>query len=299
MTAEHRTPTWGSVVIPAHNEATVLPRLLTTLRPAVDSGALEVIVVANGCADDTADVARSFPRVRVEELAEGSKIAALNRGDEVARAFPRIYIDADVEIPLETLRRLCVALDGSAGPHGPLAGSPPSFRDTEGCHPLVRACFRARARAVGQDGAHLWGAGCYALSERGRRRFDRWPDVTGDDYWIDRMFTAEEKVETTGEPVRVRAPRTPAALLNIMARVHRGNHAIDSDVQATRAAADTASTTSSTVRALVASVRGPRSLLDAASFASFTLAGRILARRRAHERSAGAWERDDSTRAAR
>lgn len=297
MSLEKSTP-WGSVVIPAHNEAAVLPRLLKLLAPALREGSIEMVVVANGCTDDTADIARAYSGVVVEELTQGSKIAALNRGDEVATAFPRVYLDADVMIPLETLRRLCEALDGPRAAGSPLAGRPRAVDDTDAAHPLVRASYRARRRAVGRDSVHLWGAGCYALSEQGRRRFERWPPVTGDDYWIDQMFAPEEKVETPGEPVRVQAPRTPAALVNVMARVHRGNASVNSDAQLSSGAGH-AVTTGSTLRALAASVRGPRTFADAAAFTTFTVAGRLLARRRARHAAAPSWERDDSTRTPR
>ena len=44
--------------------------------------AIELIVVANGCTDDTARVAASVdPRVVVVEMPQASKIAALNAGE--------------------------------------------------------------------------------------------------------------------------------------------------------------------------------------------------------------------------
>ena len=89
-----------SVVIPAHDEERVLPRLLASLADP----RLEVIVVANGCRDATADIARTAG-VRVVELAEGSKVAALDAGDEAATLFPRAYLDADIQILAKTLAK--------------------------------------------------------------------------------------------------------------------------------------------------------------------------------------------------
>ena len=84
------------MIIPAHNEASVIARTLAPLAAAAASGALEVIVVCNACTDRTArDLAppRSFAGVTVVEIAEASKTAALNAGDSggrhLAAALPR------------------------------------------------------------------------------------------------------------------------------------------------------------------------------------------------------------------
>ena len=58
-----------SVVIPAHNEGRVIRRLLEQPVNGADLGEMDIIVVANGCTDDTAEVAASFgPAVRVLTL---------------------------------------------------------------------------------------------------------------------------------------------------------------------------------------------------------------------------------------
>ena len=49
-----------SVIIPAHNEERVISRLLEALTLGHTPGELEIIVVCNGCSDDTAGVARGF-----------------------------------------------------------------------------------------------------------------------------------------------------------------------------------------------------------------------------------------------
>src|SRR5688500_5793780 len=96
-----------SLVIPAHNEAAAIQRTLAEFVQLAQGGELEVIVVSNGCTDDTATRARAVGAwVRVLETPVGSKSLALNLGDHAATAFPRFYVDADVRISAESLRKI-------------------------------------------------------------------------------------------------------------------------------------------------------------------------------------------------
>ncbi|WP_116347785.1 glycosyltransferase family A protein [Alkalilimnicola ehrlichii] len=100
----------ASIIIPAHNEAAVIERTLRTVVPMLAEED-ELILVANGCTDDTAGIARRYePQVRVIETDVASKPHALNLGDQAARSFPRIYLDADIELKPEALPRLKAAL---------------------------------------------------------------------------------------------------------------------------------------------------------------------------------------------
>ena len=86
-----RSDAAGSVIIPAHDEAAVIARCLSSLFSEIDPAQLEVVVVCNGCSDGTPDVvtASGFP-VRVVEIPEASKMKALTAGDAAARSFPRV-----------------------------------------------------------------------------------------------------------------------------------------------------------------------------------------------------------------
>ena len=101
-----------SVIIPAHNEAQVLERCLHALLDGARAGELEVIVICNGCTDDSAAVVRRFGAgVKLIETPIASKIHALNLGDAAATTFPRFFIDGDVVLPLDALRRLARELE--------------------------------------------------------------------------------------------------------------------------------------------------------------------------------------------
>ena len=112
----------GSVIIPAHNEEASIGRCLSALLGSARPGEFEVIVVCNGCSDGTANAARAFgSMVRVVEIEVGSKIIALNLGNKAARFYPRLYLDADLELSTEAARALLLrrrirpALRPSAG----------------------------------------------------------------------------------------------------------------------------------------------------------------------------------------
>ena len=105
-----------SIVVPAHDEA-VIGRLLGALADGRSPGD-ELVVVCNGCTDRTAEVARGFPDVHVEELPSGGKPAALNAGDRCVSTFPRFYVDADVVTTSDSGSARRGAADGPWGRGG-------------------------------------------------------------------------------------------------------------------------------------------------------------------------------------
>jgi glycosyltransferase involved in cell wall biosynthesis len=209
-----------SVVMPAHNEGRVIRRTLTALTRGAADGEMEVIVVCNGCTDDTAAVARAFGGpVRVIETPVAGKIAALNLGDAAAQGFPRVYIDADVLLPLASLRKLAQRLE--AGPI--LAAAPrPSF-DVTGCAWSVRAYYDINGRLPSvREG--IGGSGVYALSQRGRGRFGAFPELTADDGFVRIQFSPEERETLMDCHSTVFAPQCLSDLIAIKTRSHFGSY---------------------------------------------------------------------------
>jgi len=266
-----------SVVIPAHNEATVIEHLLDRLDSGARLGHLDVIVVANGCTDETAAVARRH-RARVLELAEGSKTAALRAGDDAADTWPRFYIDADVEVAGDDLVTLAATL--STG-HPAVA---PSLRlDTSNSSRLVAAYHRIWI-ALPSVQRSLAGRGCFGMTEAGRERWGDWPDLTADDQFANQRFADDEKVIHPEVFTLVRPPSTVRGLINRKRRSHRGN----ADIEAGGGAAVTSST------AWIGVVRrNPRLIPDVPIYVTITLVVRVLALIDSR-RGATAWRTDDS-----
>jgi glycosyltransferase involved in cell wall biosynthesis len=211
----------ASVVIPAHNEERVLARALTTLLGGAEPGEIDVIVVANACTDSTAAVARSHG-VRVIETRVPGKPNALRLGDDAARGFPRIYLDADVDLSVDSLR---VLVDTLTQP-GVLATSPAPRYDLTDVRPSARRLHKVHELLMaGRRG--LAGAGVYCLNEAGHARVAPFPDVISDDGFVHRSFAPGERVVSTGASSVVRPTTTFGASLRRRVRVRQGNQELD------------------------------------------------------------------------
>ena len=91
-----------SIIIPAHNEAL---RIKHTLRDyashflAGDQGENEIIVVINGCSDNTEDIVREFSQtfnqIKIHKIAEKGKGLAVRAGMEMAEGDLLAFVDAD------------------------------------------------------------------------------------------------------------------------------------------------------------------------------------------------------------
>lgn len=274
----------AAVVVPAHDEASVLGRCLDVMQ----GHDVFVVVVPNGCHDDTADIARRRG-AEVVELAVGNKRAALNAGDAAVidaghGDVPRIYMDADITMTPSTFEALVAAISTDR----PIAAAPRVHFDTRRASPAVRA-FYDIYRELPYVRADMIGLGVYGLSPAGRARFAEFPDVLGDDLFVQRLFAPDERVVIDGT-FTVSVPRDLRSLLRVRTRVARGNaelHDLHEDDERF------ASSSGSTIRAVRDLVRREPGKAPAAGlYLGHTALARGLARR-----GAGApWGRDDSTR---
>lgn len=212
-----------TVVIPAHQEAEVIGACLASLlRQDSDLGA-EVVVVANGCDDGTADIARRYMpamerrgfSLHVHEIAEASKPAALNAGDMRARHPDRVYLDADVELSDNALSSIAAAF--AAG--------------VDFCAPdIVPRAQTYFGRAYGGVWRRLpyvagdvVGAGVYAVSARGRERWTRFPDIVADDKFARLHFDLSERVVLNHAHFMMHLPSGFVELVRVRSRWIRAN----------------------------------------------------------------------------
>jgi glycosyltransferase involved in cell wall biosynthesis len=206
-----------TIIVPAFNEEAGISRVLSGLKVgASDLSDIEIVVTANGCTDRTASVARDFG-VRVVEIEQASKTAALNAAEAVSGAGHRIYLDADAVVSPGLIRSLVDAVS-VAGIEAAVPRLHLDYRDSSW---PVRAYYTINERLpVFQN--RLFGRGVIALSENARRRFQWFPDITADDMFLDAIVRAEEKREIDAQ-VPVDVPRRTGQLVRRLARSRDGN----------------------------------------------------------------------------
>lgn len=218
-----------SVIIPAHNEEAVISRCLAMVFDgAPDDELPEVIVVANGCTDRTAEVARSVaPSALVLEIPVGSKPAALNAGNEVAVHTPRLFLDADIQCNYASLAATAEALREP----GVDAASPSMRVDVSRCDYWVRAFYRVWVTQPYVTD-RMVGSGLYGLSANGLAAIGRFPAIFGDDIWVKTRFPYDQRRSVLTDKMgqlaffTVSPPRTVADLIRIEARRRSGDHEV-------------------------------------------------------------------------
>ncbi|MFT4165241.1 MAG: glycosyltransferase family 2 protein [Microlunatus sp.] len=206
----------ASVVVAAHNEGVVIASCIGALQDY--PGNLDIVVVPNGCSDDTAEMARAAG-ARVIETEVAGKSAALNLGDAATQEFPRLYLDADISITGTQLAQLISALESDPAT---VVVAPARRIVTTGRPVFVRAYYAInQLHPAFKSG--LFGRGVCVMSEAGRSRFIEFPDIIADDLFLDSLFTLEERKIVDEVVVSVAAPMATGDLLRRLVRVRKGN----------------------------------------------------------------------------
>ena len=165
-----------SIIIPAHNEEELLGATLQTL--AASAAAVgepyEIIVVDDGSADRTAEVARDHG-ARVVAVNVRHIAAARNAGAREARGQLFVFVDADTLVPAAVFRQAIGAWrDGAVG-GGAMATFPEGTARWAVAMISGTCWFMRRVR---------WAAGCFVFATR-----DAFERVRGFD---ERFYASEE-----------------------------------------------------------------------------------------------------------
>ena len=276
-----------SFVIPAHEEAEVIARCLDSILSHDCPDDLEVAVVCNGCTDDTARIARNHDkRVRVIETDVASKSRSLNLGDEAVTSFPRMYLDADVELGPNALSDTFNALG-----EGTLAVSPSAHFDLSRSSLFVRMFYAAWTKMPFYNDSMIGGSGAYALSQEGRDRFECFPDLISDDGFVRLHYKAKERSVVRNASSTVSCPRRMADLLKMMTRVTAGRRQLHREYPQLLATEETTG-----AGKVAAVIRSPLLWPCFAIYAFTRLVASHRERRQRNQESTPSWLRDDSSR---
>ena len=219
-------------VIPAHNEARLLPATLAALHAAGGSldEAYEIIVVDDASSDATADVARAGG-ARVVSVSHRQIAATRNAGARAARGDVLVFVDADTIVPAATVRAALTALRAGAeggGAHVRFDGAIPVyaqvllvvimwlFRTARLAGGCFMFCTRAAFDAAGGFDERLFVAEEIAFSRALQRALPEraHPDRAG------RFVVLRETVVTSGR--KLRGPNAPIALWTLFTLFLRG-----------------------------------------------------------------------------
>jgi len=189
-----------SLIIPACNEEGYIIRCLESIlnQKEVNSGELEVIVVANNCSDNTVSQAQKLEgrfaergwRFRILDIPESGKANALNLGDAEAQASTRGYLDADIVLGP---RLIFLSLKA-------LTKADAIFVTARIQIAPARSWLSHRYGAIFQrlpfmQPGSASGAGWFAVNAAGRKRWQSFPQIISDDTFVRWHFIPRERVE--------------------------------------------------------------------------------------------------------
>ncbi|MHA6764993.1 glycosyltransferase family 2 protein [Streptacidiphilus sp. PAMC 29251] len=291
-----------SIVIPAHNEGQVIGRLLDSLLGGESPDEIDIVVVCNGCTDETAQVAAlRGAGVRVVESPVPSKHAALRLGDEHARGFPRLYVDADVVITAADVHALTAALtdpsarpapDGSADV---LATAPERELPLAGCSWRVRAYYQVwqQLPAVREG---LFGRGVIAVSEAGHKRLAALPPLMADDLAASLAFAPDERRVVRSARVVVHPPRTWSDLIRRRVRAATSTTQLEQQQQPATDGTPVPSARTSKSDLVTLLKAEPRLFPAVLVFLAAAVVARRKSRKAVSTQDFGTWLRDESSR---
>ncbi len=277
-----------SIIIPAHNEKFVIADCLQNLLQPSETIAPEIIVVCNGCRDETADIVRSFgDAVRCIETETASKVNALNLGDQAASYFPRFYLDADVRISIGDVWKVVSEMEQKNA----LAAAPRMQMNLSGSSWLVRSYYDVWCN-LPYCRAGMIGAGVYALSEKGRNFFTEFPNIIADDRFVRALFRENQRIGVSDAFSIISAPTNLKGLIKIKTRSRLGGYEFESRFP------ELLDNETKAYGAALTELAGElKSWHKAFVYLGINFLTRIRAKQQLKTKGFDHWERDDSSRA--
>ncbi len=213
-----------------------------------------------------------------------SKSHAMRLGDAHAEGFPRLYVDADVELGTADARALAAALRTP----GVLAAAPQRSFTMDGSAVVVRMYYDVwQQLPTVQNG--LFGRGVVGVSAAGHERLASLPDVMNDDLAASVAFAPAERRIVASARVRVHPPRATGDLLRRRVRALTGT----AQLQTMAGTAEARTTRADLLRVVR---ERPAIAPRMAVFLGVTAIARWRARRPIRSGDYTTWLRDESSR---
>jgi len=211
----------ATVIVPAHNESSVIEACLDSI--INQQGVDHIIVPCNGCSDNTVEIVKTkYPTTVCLDIETPSKTNALNVAEEKVKelgvTYPIFYIDADTQLSENAIQDITnVMEDGNIK-----LSAPTPIIDTSHSSWLVKTYYKVWVNLPYIKEGVI--ATCsFIVSEEGRKRFDKFADVIGDDGFIRCHFKNKEISNIEGAEIYIRAPKDIFSLIKIKTRARLGN----------------------------------------------------------------------------
>jgi len=212
----------ATVIVPAHNEASVIQNCLDSI--INQDGVDQIIVPCNGCTDNTVDIVKqNYPQVICLDIEKPSKTNALNVAEKKARelgiSYPIFYIDADTRLSENSIKTITQTMQDN---DELLLSAPTPIINTDKSSWLVKTYYKVWLQLPYIKEGVI--ATCsFVVSEKGRQRFDKFADVIGDDGYIRCHFKNSEIANIEGAEIYITAPKDIYSLIKIKTRARLGN----------------------------------------------------------------------------
>lgn len=128
-----------SIIIPAHNESAAITKTIVSVLKNQITYPHEIIIACNGCADDTARIARKYEGIQVIESAKSGMSFGKNFGARSAKNDFFIFIDADTTLPVGSIDRMIKYVAKKARNPQRVIGTMAGYPEKGGI--VVKTCF--------------------------------------------------------------------------------------------------------------------------------------------------------------
>ena len=207
----------ATIIIPAHNEATVIERCIDSV--IGQDQADTIIVACNGCTDNTVELVRNkYPTIICLDIEKASKTNALNVAEEHITSYPIFYLDADTQLGQGDVAKISAHFENNTT----LLAAPTPNINTDNSSWLVKQYYKVWLKLPYiSDG--VIGTCSFIMNKEGRARFDSFPDIINDDGYVRCCFESTERQNIANTTIHIQAPKDLYSLIKIKSRARLGN----------------------------------------------------------------------------